>query len=82
LWAGWWDQYSEGTFTDMNDISSKLNSSTYKPWGLGEPNGNQIENCAEIAKSQEWKWNDISCERTACVICKIDFIPNFIMRGQ
>ncbi len=59
FWAGWWDEPSEGTFSDPN-TGSPLGFSP--PWYPGEPNGFEFENCAIIWTDTD-KWNDQVCQR-------------------
>ena len=48
LWAGWTDEFSENEFVDMNDHSIKMSPEVERLWRNPEPNGDRIENCANL----------------------------------
>ena len=53
---------------------------------LGEPNGDIQENCVITRNvtnnyGQKTGWNDLSCDRSQCVVCNISTTPTFEMRG-
>lgn len=48
LWAGWTDEFSENEFVDMNDHSVKMSPEVERLWRNPEPNGDRIENCANL----------------------------------
>ena len=79
-WNGWWDKHIEGTFQDAND-GSNLTSESYQPWYLGEPNGNDQENCG-ISWSKLDAWNDEGCFKELCGFCHLTKSPVFTLRGR
>ena len=79
FWAGWSDQDSEGTFVNLN-TGEPLTDSSYARWGLGEPNGNSMENCATIRPVGYW--NDNACFEKTCSFCEFGEPPIYIMRGN
>ncbi len=79
FWAGWWDIKKEGSFCSVVD-GSPLTRNSYAPWGLGEPNGREIENCAAVMKNGKWK--DLPCDRKTCAACCIREPPHYTMRGK
>ncbi len=79
-WNGWWDQPIEGTFQDAND-GSNLTSDSYKPWYLGEPNGNDQENCG-VSWAELDAWNDEGCYKELCGFCHLEKSPVFTLRGK
>ena len=83
LWAGWWDELKEGTWTDINNPKSNETLSV-DLWHPVEPNGYERENCAVFAKN--WKphentFLDVFCGRKYCGICDIGASPTFVLRG-
>ncbi len=78
-WSGWWDQPSEGTFSDATG-RTKLPPGGYHPWYLGEPNGNTEENCG-VVWADRGAWNDDSCSKEACGFCQLERAPVMTLRG-
>ena len=83
LWAGWWDELKEGTWTDINNPKSNETFSV-DLWHPVEPNGYERENCALFGKN--WKphentFLDVFCGRKYCGICDIGAPPTFVLRG-
>ena len=78
LWAGWWDELKEGTWTDINNPKSNETLSV-DLWHPVEPNGYERENCAVFAKN--WKphentFLDVFCGRKYFGICDIHTVQN------
>ena len=48
LWAGWTDEFSENQYVDMNDHSIQMSNDVKKLWRNPEPNGDKVENCANV----------------------------------
>ena len=51
----------------------------FQPWGSGEPNGNERENCGVINSDNEWE--DWPCSSQHCIICESPSHINYIVRG-
>ena len=77
VWAGWSDEFFEGTFLDMNYLNQTLNTDL-EFWGKSEPNGYIRENCVTL-KNQTF--NDFNCEQNLCGICNMGPAPVFRLRG-
>ena len=71
----------EGTWTKNFNDSEKLENSAFQPWSPGEPNGNEKENCALLVNEEE-TWDDVSCDRRACIICDMPTYQKFTLRGR
>ena len=80
--SSYWDVYNEGDF--VNAVTNEplgLNGFS-PPWDVGEPNGNNIENCVTILANGDGAWNDDSCWKTFCSFCELDKLPNIKLRGK
>ena len=45
----------------------------YTNWGPGQPdNGDNEEDCMEMKRSLNWKWNDKECDAHLHFICKME----------
>ena len=80
-YTGWTDDLVEGIWTKHFNDSEKLEDSSFQPWSPGEPNGDQKENCALLVDNEE-TWDDISCDRRACILCDIPTYQKFTLRGK
>ena len=80
FWAGWWDQPLEGNFSNVNDDKDIIGPNDYAAWGLGEPNGDRIENCATL--NSLGFWNDAGCNLKFCTFCEFGEAPIYVMRGK
>ncbi len=58
-----------------------LTEDSYKPWYLGEPNGNDEENCG-VSWVRRDAWNDEGCFRDICGFCELEQAPVFTLRGK
>ncbi len=79
FWAGWSDADNEGTFVNAN-TGEVMTEDMFSDWGLGEPNGKTMENCATIRTMGYW--NDHACFSSTCGFCEFDEPPIYIMRGN
>ena len=80
FYAGWWDVPQEGTFSNANDPSDVLVPSSFKPWYLGEPNGDTLENCVVVWPIRN-AWNDVECNFPTCSFCELERAPDIQIRG-
>ena len=80
IWLAWNDRAVEGQFVSIYNMSSMLELSQYSDWDVGEPNGNENENCAVL--SYKNAWNDIACsEDRIGVVCQLEEHQTFVLRG-
>ncbi len=79
LWTGWWDEPTEGNFSDFN-TGETLTEDAFQPWYAGEPNGNKAENCVIIWPKRN-AWNDQPCTDRQCGFCELEEIPVLHIRG-
>ena len=56
-----------------------LTNDKYSAWGLGEPNGESIENCVAVDSSGYWM--DVPCNQKTCSLCELPSTPVYILRG-
>ena len=80
FWAGWTDEEEEGKYQDAND-GELLSQSLYKPWLLGQPNGDALENCASVSQSRK-SWSDTKCSQRQCAFCEFEYSPYIHIRGE
>ncbi|KAK0065035.1 C-type lectin domain family 3 member A-like isoform X2 [Biomphalaria pfeifferi] len=57
VYSGIMDPELDGVWTYMNS----KNTSSYLPWGSGEPQRNSHFNCLCLEKSYNWRYNDLPC---------------------
>ncbi|TRY78459.1 hypothetical protein TCAL_11687 [Tigriopus californicus] len=83
---GWTDEYSEGTFININDYlleqkTTPLPKEMKEVWKFGEPNGGRLESCAELTDHDEW--NDMPCsgDSKSCTSCYFKKRPLLKLRG-
>ncbi len=79
FWNGWWDEPTEGSFTDVNS-GRAIAPDDYQPWYLGEPNGSDEENCG-VTWVRRDAWNDEGCFQGLCGFCHLDEAPVYTLRG-
>ena len=79
IWAGWWDEPTEGVFSDVN-TGRALPEDAFQPWFPGEPNGHRGENCG-IVWARRNAWNDQPCVDPLCGFCELEEIPTMQIRG-
>ena len=75
IWAGWTDENTEGTFTNINDPNQIMD---FNLWRRAEPNGLESENCAALVGDT---FLDISCAKEYCSMCDLGPTPVFKIRG-
>ena len=75
-WIDLWDNDFEGRFVSAQ--RGTVRPSVYQNWGLGEPNGDRMENCVV---QRDNGWNDLNCDEKVCHVCNVSSIPIFTMRG-
>ncbi len=66
FWAGWTDEESDDFIAADN--GEKL--SDFQPWFLGEPNGEDLENCV-VVEGRRNAWNDELCSHEFCGFCYV-----------
>jgi len=65
-WTGANDIGHEGTWTTPDNISL-----TYLPWGTGQPDGDNTQNCVALDKDLNWLWNDLACSEYYTSVCEL-----------
>ena len=56
VWTGWSDESSENHWISVKNSSKALSMQSFQPWSEDEPNGEALENCAELyTLSKTWK---------------------------
>jgi hypothetical protein len=50
----------------------------YLPWMIGQPNGNEVQDCISASKDG---YSDNDCQKKRCFICKMSKYPVFHLRG-
>ena len=80
-WNGWWDEASEGEWISIVNSSLSLSKESFLSWSIGEPNGQERENCGVIS-SEKNSWDDVSCFRKECAICNMPMYGIFVLRGK
>ena len=86
MWAGWSDEDTEGKFADPT-TGEMLDLEGYAPFRIGEPNGEEAENC--IVKYTDENnmvgdkfWVDKSCDEESIASCFLKKTPaQFKLRG-
>ena len=78
FWGGYWDEFEEGNYTDVNNDEPV---GDFHPFYPGEPNGDRYENCQVVWSNRDY-WNDFYCSQTACTFCEFERAPNLQMRGR
>ncbi|XP_023321235.1 perlucin-like protein [Eurytemora carolleeae] len=64
-WIGLNDLGNEGNWLWQHSRSN-LTSGKFSSWGLGEPNGTYLENCAAMSYgSLNYRWSDLGCGKRA-----------------
>ena len=53
---------------------------TFQPWNIGEPNGEERENCGVISSSTNL-WEDWPCSSQHCIICDAPSYITYVLRG-
>ena len=87
MWAGWTDQEKEGTFADPNTGEILDLNGGYAPFKIGEPNGEEAENCIvkwtdENNLEENKLWVDKSCHDESVASCFLERTPpQFKLRG-
>ena len=76
IWSAFSDRYNEGQFVDENDTAINVHN-----FAIGEPNGEDIENCAVI-DLRDGKYGDVGCFEFMCGVCKLEELPWFQLRGR
>ena len=67
-WAGFTDQYSEGSWVWANGETTG-----YTNWNSNEPNGGNTENCMHMNRFHPTRtWNDGECWIPNYFICEIN----------
>ncbi|KAK7475698.1 hypothetical protein BaRGS_00033069 [Batillaria attramentaria] len=68
-WLGGSDEASEGTFVWVSDGRNI----TFSDWsdGGGQPNNRNNQDCLEIRKAFDFRWNDFTCTARNRYICQI-----------
>ncbi|KAL6491170.1 hypothetical protein MHYP_G00015150 [Metynnis hypsauchen] len=56
-------------------IWSDGSNSTYRNWDTGEPNNPVGDNCVQLWKSPEYRWNDAGCQNSNPFICYKEELP-------
>ena len=87
LWAGWTDEENEGTFEDPNTGEHLDLSGDYAPFIVGEPNGEEAENCVvKLTDENNLNgrfWWDYSCDDESIASCFLEQSPTkFKLRGR
>ena len=87
LWAGWTDEENEGNFVDPNTGEHLDRRGGYAPFRLGEPNGDEAENCVIKWTDESWLngrfWVDYSCDDESIASCFLKRSPTqFKLRGM
>ena len=49
-WIAWWDENDEGNWVSAINSSKHLSGNTFQSWARGEPNGDNLENCASLQR--------------------------------
>ena len=76
-WGGWTDQAREDEWRAV-DGGEPLGR--YRPWQLGKPNGDRLENCLEVNGFTN-QWNDYWCNGAYCGFCELEQTPDLQIRG-
>ncbi len=79
FWTGWWDEPSEGDYADASG-ERRLVDGDFRPWFLGQPNGNDEENCG-VNWIHRDAWNDEQCSKEYCGFCRLEEAPVLALRG-
>ena len=87
MWAGWSDEDTEGKFADPT-TGEMLDLEGYAPFRIGEPNGEEAENCIvkytdENNMEGDKFWVDKSCDEESIASCFLKKTPaQFKLRGE
>ena len=57
-----------------------LKPGDFQPWYLGEPNGNDEENCG-VSWIRRGAWNDEGCGQKLCGFCQLKEAPVYTLKG-
>ncbi len=78
-WSGWWDEPQEGVMT-VPVTGEVLTEDTYAPFGMGAPNGHELENCVGVS-ALRGIYNDEFCYKKTCGFCDLEASPKMQIRG-
>ena len=62
MWTGWTDERIEGIFIDPNTGEILDRNNSYAPFSIGQPNGEEAENC--VYSTPYGNWRDVDCSVT------------------
>lgn len=65
FWAGATDRADEGTWAWASGTEV-----SWDAWGSGEPNGSWEENCLEVNRREDGRWNDYECWEPVGFVCE------------
>ena len=85
LWTGFSDEFSEGTFKDVNDMKPFETVVEINPFVPSEPNGGTKENCVVAKRYVDFvtSWYDTTCSRPyTSSFCTIDEMARIKLRGE
>ena len=88
MWAGWTDEQKEGIFADPTTGDILDLNGGYAPFKIGEPNGEEAENCIvkwtdENNLENNKLWIDTSCNGESIASCFLEKTPTqFKLRGM
>ena len=81
FWLGLCDTKLEGTWVwDYSKGPGGPNENNWTNWKKGEPNNGHtrageftgVEDCAEMVKANNWKWDDTKCEAQLHALCELN----------
>ena len=80
MWTGWTDERIEGIFIDPNTGEILDRNNSYAPFSIGQPNGEEAENC--VYSTPYGNWRDVDCSRHLIGSCLLKQMPlQFKLRG-
>ena len=57
-WLPWSDREEEGVWQHVEDGRPPI----FTDWGVGQPNGRRVQNCACLRKFNGYRWDDCACD--------------------
>ena len=81
IWTGWTDERIEGTYADPNSLEVLDMNNSFAPFHIGEPNGEEAENC--VVSDPYGKWWDRTCSIHLIGSCLLKQMPlQFKLKGN